>query len=133
MTKNREFLLFFSLALAAVGSASLADQAKGWDVYFEEGNGNTHFFDSERVETRSDTHTVWTRIRYKTSVMGASSYEGLVEIDCAQRTERTLQRTFFSDRHWEEPAMSTDMTAKPTRPIAEGSAAAHLSGVLCEK
>ena len=76
---------------------------------------------------------VWSRVRYKTSVMGAASYQSLLEIDCSERTERILQNTFFSDKHWEKPAMNTDMTEKPKRPIPKGSATARLSGILCDQ
>ena len=63
--------------------------------------------------------------------MAAASYESLLEIDCSERTERILQRTFFSDKNWEKPAMNTDMKEKPKRPIVEGSAEERLSEILC--
>lgn len=104
-----------------------------WIIYAQEENGDIYFFDAAQLERNSKFHLVWTRIRYKTSVMGASSYQSLLEVDCSERTERTLQRTFFSDSDWEKPAMSTDMKAKPKRPIMEGSAAERLYGILCEQ
>ncbi|MEL7000573.1 MAG: surface-adhesin E family protein, partial [Pseudomonadota bacterium] len=58
--------------------------------------------------------------------------QSLVEVDCAQHTERVLQRTFFSDKHWEDPAMKTDTKPKRKRPIKEGSAAERLSAILCD-
>lgn len=127
------FFLVFSLALAIAAGGSSAEDGGTWRVYSEEANGDVYFFDASRVRTTPDPHIVWTRIRYKTSVMGASSSERLVEVDCSERTEKTLQRTFFSDRDWERPAMSTDMKEKPKRPIVAGSAAAHLSAILCEE
>ena len=133
MTKIKSaMLVIVSLASAvSAGGAAHAGDSE-WRVYSEEANGDVHFFDTSRVETTSDLHTVWQRIQYKRSVMGAASYQGLLEIDCSGRTERTLQRTFFSDRQWENPAMSTDMKEKPKRQIREGSAADRLSKILCD-
>ena len=121
------------LLVASAASANDHDDDDGeWRVYSEEANGDVYFFDASRIEETADTHRVWTRIQYKTSVMGASSYQSRLEIDCSERTEKTLQRTFFSDRRWETPAMSTDKKEKPKRPIAAGSAAERLLEILCE-
>jgi predicted Zn-dependent protease len=124
-------LLFYVSSLAVFsGNNSYAD-ASEWRIYFEESNGNIYFFDASRVNSKSNLREVWTRIRYKASVMGASSYQSLIEVDCSERAERTVQRTFFSDKHWEDPAMSTDMKSKPKRSIREGSATERLSEILC--
>lgn len=132
MNRNRRAqALFYSVSLAFLaGGVSVADNS-GWRIYSEEANGDVYFFDASRVNSKSNLHQVWTRIRYKTSVMGASSYQSLLEVDCAERTEKTVQRTFFSDKHWERPAMSTDMKAKSKRSIREGSATERLSEILC--
>lgn len=126
-------LLLCSMAAALVPHQSSSAGDSEWRVYSQEANGDVHLFDASRLKGGSGVHLVWTRILYQTSVMGASSYQGLVEIDCSERTQRTLQRTFYSDRNWEKPAMSTDMKEKPERPIAEGSAADRLSAILCER
>ena len=102
-----------------------------WRSYSQELNGDVYFFDASRVEANSNLRRVWSRIRYKTSVMGAQSYQSLLEIDCAGRTERVLQNTFFSDKHWKEPAMNTDVTERPKHLIAAGSATERLAGLLC--
>lgn len=120
---------FMAFAILA-GGASIAGESE-WRIYSEESKGDVYFYDASRVETASDLRTVWTRIRYKNSVMGAYSYQGLLEVNCTQRTVRTLQRTFFSDSDWEKPAMKTDMKAKQKRRIKEGSASARLSAILC--
>ena len=125
-------LLLFSVAFAlTVGGVSTADEGT-WRIYSEARNGDVHFFDPSRVEKASDLRTVWTRIRYKRNVMAAASYQSLVEIDCAARTSRTLQRTFFSDKDWEVPAMKTDAKPKKKKPIKTGSAMARLSEILCD-
>lgn len=118
-----------ALLIASTSAASDGD----WRVYSEEANGNVHFFDTSRMDKTGDVHTVWNRVRYKTSVMAASSYQSLLEIDCSERTERTLQRTFFSDKEWEKPAMSTDSKKKRKRPIAKGSASERLFEILCDQ
>lgn len=133
MTKKNitRFLLCSLAATLLLREAAEAGESE-WRIYAQDTNGDVHFFDAARLERDADLRLVWTRIRYKTSVMGASSYQSLLELDCSQQTERSLRRTFFSDTHWDVPAMSTDMNAKPTRPIEPGSAAAQLSGILCE-
>lgn len=132
-TNSATSLLSYSIAI--IFSASIASAAGDdeWRIYSEEANGDVYFFDATRVETAGDRHKVWTRIRYKTSLMGASSYQSLLEVDCSERATKTLQRTFFSDKQWEKPAMSTDMNEKPQRPIDDGSAAERLSKVLCNQ
>lgn len=132
---NFKTAVFVSFSLMSAFGATLSAAADeiDWQIYSEETNGDVYFFDKSRVETSSDLYKVWTRIRYKTSVMGASSYQSLMEVDCSARTEKTLQRTFFSDREWESPAMSTDKKEKRKRSIREGSATDRLSKILCEE
>lgn len=119
-----------ALALSAT-TAAIADESD-WRSYAKEANGDAYFYDETRVEKSGAAHNVWTRIRYMRSVMGASSYQSLVTIDCAETTERTLERTFFSDRDWTKPAMNPDTKTKPKRPIAKGSPSARLAEILCQ-
>ena len=133
---NRSIKALFQsvlISLVFLASEVSATDSGEWRLYSEEANGDVYYFDASSVKTKAQLHEVWTRIRYNTSVMGASSYQGLLEIDCSARTERTLQRTFFSDNDWEQPAMSTDMKAKPKRSIRAGSAAERLSDLLCAR
>ena len=102
-------------------------------MYSEEPNGDVHFFDPSRVKSSGTVHQAWSRIRYKTSVMGAASYQSLLEVDCSEGTERILQNTFFSDKQWTKPSMSPDKMAKPKRAIAKGSATERLTKILCDQ
>lgn len=134
MTKRRVAPpLYYSVALVLAASAVSSAGDGEWRIYSQEANGDVYFFDASRVKRTGDLHKVWTRIRYKTSLMGASSYRSLLEVDCSERTIKTLQRTFFSDKQWEKPAMSTDMNEKPKRAIGDGSAAERLSEILCDQ
>lgn len=101
-------------------------------MYSEQANGDLYFFDPLHVEETDAVRRVWSRIRYKTSLMGALSFQSLLEIDCANRTEKTLQSTFFSDRNWEQAAMATDTTETETRQIEAGSAMERLADIVCE-
>lgn len=125
-------LLFCSITSAFAASSALAVGDREWRVYSQEANSDVYLYDASRVKRASEVQTVWQRIRYRRSVMGASSYESLLEVDCSGRTERILQRTFFSDKDWENRAMNTDMKEKPKRTIAKGSAAERLFAILCD-
>ncbi len=116
---------------ASALSVTNAAAESNWSIYSEEANGDVYFFDVSRVDEVSNLRTVWQRIRYKTSVMAASSYESQLEIDCSAQTEQILQRTFFSDRNWEEPAMSPDKKKKRKRAIKKGSANERLAALVC--
>ena len=133
MSKCKTKLLSLSTAAALVATAALAAGEGDWRVFSEEANGDVYFYDASRVQQTDAVHTIWQRIRYKNSVMAAASYESRLEIDCAAKTQRTLQRTFFTDKSWEEPAMSTDKKKKRKRRIKDGSAAEHLSEILCDQ
>ena len=100
-------------------------------MYTQGSNGDVHFYDPGRVEKIDALRRVWNGVRYKTSVMGASSFLSLLEIDCSERTEKVLQSTFFTDKHWKKPAMSTDTREKPKRQISVGSATERLTEILC--
>ena len=135
MATNKITAFLTCLVVPATGASvalAVGDGEGEWRTYSQELNGDVYFFDASRVEASSNLRKVWSRIRYKTSVMGAQSYQSLLEIDCAGRTERVLQNTFFSDKHWKEPAMNTDITERPKRLIAAGSATERLSGILCK-
>jgi len=134
-TKSKTMaLLFYAviLPIAASGASATGNEDGKWRRYSQEPNGDVYFFDPSRVKTATDLHQVWSRVRYKTSIMGASSYQSLLEIDCSERTERIIQNTFFSDKHWERPAMNTDKTQKPKRIIPTDSASERLSEFLCD-
>lgn len=134
MTKSKTTAFLICTALTAIVARDVSATGEGaWRSYSQESNGDVYFFDTSRVERTESLQRVWSRVRYKTSVMGAASYQSLLEIDCSERTERILQNTFFSDRHWQDPAMNTDMTSKPKRQIPKGSATERLSGILCDQ
>ena len=103
----------------------------GWVEYSTRANGDVHYFDDARVQKDGNLVRVWNRVRYKTSVMGASSYQSLLKIDCAERSETTLQSTFYTDKHWTIPAMATDAMAKPKVSITADSATQPLADILC--
>ena len=136
MAKNKSAAVFTASMASAVllSAAAVAGDEKGeWRTYSQEPNGDVHYFDASRVKVANNLQRVWSRIRYKTSVMGAASYQSLLEIDCSKQTEQILQNTFFSDKHWKKPAMMADKTAKPKRQIAKGSAVERLSRILCDQ
>jgi len=104
-----------------------------WVEYSTRPNGDVFFFDNERVEKNGNQISVWTRVRYKTSVMGASSYQSLLSLNCTEKSETELQSTFFSDDNWHKPAMATNTNAKPKKLVEPNSATDRLVNMLCEK
>lgn len=127
-------LLIVSAALAVTNGNALANDAGDgeWVMYAEKANGDLYFFDPSRVERIKTLRHVWDGVRYKTSVMGASSFLSLLEIDCSERTQRILQSTFFTDEHWENAAMKTDTKEKPKTKIAVGSTTERLAQLVCD-
>jgi len=104
-----------------------------WVVYSKRTNGDVYFYDAARVQKNGDLVKVWNRIRYKTSVMAASSYQSFIEIDCAGHSETILQRTFYTDKNWTNPAMATDTSKKPKAAINANSASERLADILCKQ
>ncbi len=102
-----------------------------WIEFSTRSNGDVFFFDNARVETNGTQISVWTRVRYKTSVMAASSYQSLLKLDCSENSEIILQSTFFTDKDWSQPAMATNTNAKPKTFVAENSATQQLINILC--
>lgn len=119
--------LLFAVMLVFCSSA-MAE----WVEYSTRSNGDVYYYDTARVERNGEQVTVWARIRYKTSVMAASSYQSHLKIDCSNNTETVLQSTFFTDREWAKPAMATNTNAKPEKSIEKNSATFVLSDILCE-
>jgi len=104
-----------------------------WVEYSTGANGDVFYFDDARVQKNGHLVNVWNRIRYKSSVMGASSYQSLMKIDCSAYSETTLQSTFYIDKNWTTPAMATNTRKKPEVNIAANSASERLAGILCEQ
>lgn len=104
-----------------------------WVEYLKKANGDVFLFDSARVNKSGNLVTVWNRIRYNTSVMGASSYQNFMEIDCSERSETTLQSTFFIDKNWTTPAMATDNKKKPKVHINADSSTERLADIVCKE
>lgn len=127
-------LLIVSAAFAVTNGNALANDAGGgeWVMYAEKANGDLYFYDPSRVERIKTLRHVWDGVRYKTSVMGASSFLSLLEINCSERTQRILQSTFFTDERWENAAMKTDTKEKPKTKIAVGSTTERLAQMVCD-
>ncbi|MEM9605145.1 MAG: surface-adhesin E family protein [Pseudomonadota bacterium] len=104
-----------------------------WIEFSTRSNGDVHFYNNSRVTRDGDEINVWTRVRYKRSVMAASSYQRHVQLQCSENTVRILQDTFFTDKDWTKPAMATNMHAKPKQAIQHNSATKALAELLCEE
>ncbi len=109
------------------------DSMAEWVEYSTRANGDVLFFDKASVQKNGNLVSVWNRIQFKTSVMGASSYQSFLKIDCFEYSETTLQRTFYSDKDWTTPAMATDTKEKPKEYIRENSATEYLANILCKE
>jgi len=116
------FLLTFS-------SNSIAE----WIAYSTMDNGDVFFFDRARVQKNESHIRVWSRARYKTSIMGASGYQSLLRLDCSEKSETILQSTFYSDKDWSVPAMATNTNEKPKKPIKTDSPTEQLANILCKE
>lgn len=103
-----------------------------WVAYSNRSNGDVYFFDKERVTQVGDEVSVWTRVRYKTSVMAASSYQSFIKLNCSSNSETILQSTYFIDKDWSKPAMATNTHVKPAKQIEENSATEMLMRILCK-
>ena len=121
----KKLLLIFLLTFSCNAMAE-------WVEYLTKPNGDVFFFDNARVEKNGSLVKVWNRIRYKTSVMAASSYQSFIRIDCAEYSETILQSTFYTDKNWTTPAMATNTREKPTVNINANSATEHLANILCK-
>lgn len=104
-----------------------------WVEFSNRSNGDVFFYDSARVEKNGGEISVWTRVRYKTSVMAASSYQSLLKLDCAEKSETILQDTFYTDKDWTKPAMATNTNMKPAKSVKENSPISELLSILCEE
>ena len=103
-----------------------------WDEYMREANGDAFFYNKGNIQQEDSLVKVWTRIRYKSSVMGAASYQSLIRIDCCDDSETTLQSTFYIDSNWTHPAMATDAKKKPKTYIDGNDALERLTRILCK-
>jgi len=103
-----------------------------WIEYSTRSNGDVYFYDNARVEKKGDQISVWTRVRYKRSVMASSSYQSFLRLDCSENSETVLQSTFYSDSDWNKPAMATNTNAKPEKMVEPDSATGRLINILCE-
>lgn len=102
-----------------------------WIEFSTKSNGDIFFFDNARMKKNGDQISVWTRVRYKTSIMGASSYQSFLRLDCSENSETILQNTFYSDSDWNTPAMATNFNAKPKKQVKPNSASGQLVNILC--
>ncbi len=103
-----------------------------WNKYFDGSNGDVFFYDRNRIQKENNLVNVWNRVRYKTSMMGAESYQSLIRIDCADYSETTLQSTFYIDDNWTLPAMATDTKRKTKTDINGNDALEALAKLMCK-
>ena len=117
-----------SILLLTFSSGAMAE----WIEYSTRPNGDVFFYDNARVEKNGPQISVWTRVRFKRSVMAASSYQSLLRLDCSEYSETVLQSTFYTDKDWNTPAMATNTNVKPAISIEENSATGQLANILCK-
>jgi len=103
-----------------------------WIEYSTKPNGDVFFYDKARLEKNGNQINVWTRVRYKTSVMAASSYQSLLRLDCYENSETVLQNTFYTDKDWKTPAMATNNYAKPKKLVSPESTTGQLINIICK-
>lgn len=131
-TRLAAFLIIFAASVVITSDTSAVRAGDSeWVMYAQEANGDVYFYDPSRVEKIGSLRHVWNGVQYKTSVMGASSFLSLLEIDCPERTEKILQSTFFTDKHWEKAAMKTNTAEKPKTHITIGSTTDRLTDLIC--
>lgn len=118
-----------SILLLVISGSAMAE----WIEFTVRPNGDVFFYDDSRLEVVGDEISVWTRVRYKTSVMAASSYESHVRLHCSEKSKIVLQNTFYTDKNWAKPAMATNTNAKPKQFVAANSAFAQLLEILCDR
>jgi len=116
------------LMLLLVGASNAKAE---WLEYSIRVNGDVYFYDPVTIKKRGALFNVWNRIQYKSSVMGARSYQSLMQIDCSNFTKKILQNTFYTDRNWTNPAIATDTQEKPKIYIKTDSATHQLVRILC--
>lgn len=119
--------------LLLLGALSFSSGAMAeWIEFSTRSNGDVYYYDNARIEWDANHINLWTRIRYKTSVMAASSYQNHLRLDCSEKSEMVLQSTFFTDKDWTKPAMATNKNPKPKVNIKKGSATEQLIYILCK-
>ena len=121
----KKLVLIFLLTISCSAMAE-------WIEYAAMPNGDVYYYDDARIEMDGSEIIIWTRVRYKTSVMAASSYQSLLRLDCAEISETVLQHTFYTDKNWNKPAMVTNTNAKPTQPVKGNSPTKNLISVFCK-
>ena len=114
--------------LLAVSCDVLAE----WTEFSTKSNGDVYYFDNSRVEKQGSEITVWTRVRYKSPIMAASSYQSILRLDCSENSETVVQSTFFTDKDWLKPAMATNTNAKPKVFVKDNSITWQLISILCK-
>jgi len=119
--------LILSIILLTFSCHSMAE----WVEYSIKSNGDVLFYDDARVEKSGSQISVWTRVRFKTSVMAASSYQSYLRLDCSDNSETVVQSTFYTDKDWNIPAMATNMNEKPKTMVKPESATGKLISMLC--
>lgn len=122
----KKLLLVFLLAFSCNSMAE-------WIEYFTRTNGDTFFFDNARVQKNGNLINVWNRVRYKSSVMAASSYQNYIKIDCSENSVTILESTYYIDKNWTNSAMATDTKEKPKKYIDGNSATGSLANILCKE
>ena len=122
----RIYLTIFSLLFFS--TEALPD----WIEFQAMPNGNIHFYSKESIKKKNNNiFEVTSRIRYKTSLMGAFSYQRTLRIDCLTFSETTLRNIFFRDKNWSKPTMKPDTTEKLKTAIIPASATEKLAIILC--
>ena len=119
---------FLTFLLCLIPFSASAD----WVQYETAENGDVYLYDNSQLHIDGRIITVLNRIKYRSSVMGAKSYESEMRIDCVERTQTITRSTFFNDENWKDAAMAPDTTEKPAVYIEMGSAAASLARLLCK-
>ncbi len=120
----------FTILFISLISFSFNNHEK-WIKILTTANGDIYFFDNLRLQKKSNLIWVWSRVQYSSSVMGAWSYQRFIKIDCIENTETILQDTFFTDKFWTIPAMTTNKKERPKVDINQGSFADKLTDIIC--
>ena len=119
----KKIILIFLALLSTNSSAEWVRYHDNWKAFY--------WFDSSRINTIGDNVWVWSKARFKEPHFrgnGSAIYH--INIDCVEKWEQIVTRTYFKSVHWTNKSMTINIPTEK-RVITSNSVQESLANIIC--
>lgn len=112
-----------TLPLLFLAASPLVRGESEWKIVSISVDKDTHYVDVSSIRVKDDQRRAWVRVKYGYEMTaGTKSNRSLVEFDCGDQKNRSLQTEFFKTSNWSDLLLVESEPSSWAYPAPDSSA-----------